>query len=148
MTNGVDRAFSRRPDRRDVDIHRIRSKTRSRWENPLSSTSGRGRARPQETHHATLRAPRRDIVPAFIRSFIEPRRAVIHNEAGRWSARVLEHRAGGVDSIGGGNQRWKHHPQGFSLVIYPGIGATALPAIRIYRFTCWVTNSKMKMWPA
>jgi hypothetical protein len=146
MTNGVDRTFSRRPDSRDVDIHPIGSKARPNWENPLGSTSGRGRARPRKTHHATLRAPRRDIIPAFRRRFVEPRGTVIHNEACRWSPRILECCARRIDSIRRSNQRWITDPQRFTLVICPGIRAISLPAIGIHGFTSGTTNRKMKMW--
>ena len=83
MANRVNGPFGRRPNGRDTHIDRIGPSARAAWEKPLSGAGGRGGARPDEAHHATLRAAGSDIVPTLIGGFIEAESTIIHKNA-RW----------------------------------------------------------------
>jgi hypothetical protein len=79
-----------------------------------------------------------NILPAFVRIFVEACCAIINDDActrSRWKSKCG---AGWIDiRIDDG---WKSHPQGFSLIEGPRIGTTSPPAIGIYRSVGRIAN--------
>lgn len=110
MTNGVDRAFRRRPGRGDAHVNSIDPGACTPREIPLCSAGGRGGARPDVTHHAALRAAVGNVIPALIRSFIEADGAVIDKDACGWGRRILEFRPRGIDLRAVIGKRRIRHP--------------------------------------
>jgi hypothetical protein len=90
VTDSVDRAFCCGAVRRDTDVDRIDAITGAARKIPLRGAGGRGGTRPDVAHHAALRAVIGNIMPALIRGFIEARCAVIHENARRRWARIVE----------------------------------------------------------
>ena len=99
MTNRVDRTLRRGSDRRNVDIDCVYTQACPWQKIPPSGASWRGRARPRKTHHPTLRAPGRDVIPTLKRRFLKTRRTIIHDETRGRCSRILERRARGKNEI-------------------------------------------------
>lgn len=110
VTNGVDRAFRCCPGRGDAHIKRIDSGTCTLRKIPLRGTGRRGGTRPDVTHDAALRAAVSNIIPALIRSFIEARGAVIHQDARRLDAGIFKLRTRGIDLCAVVGKRRIRHP--------------------------------------